>query len=309
MPGGGVRTHGCRGRSLRAAACHPAAPRQARTATPWPAGASPGRSHRGRSGIHRSARWGPTPSGGGVLLKKGVCLVTVPGASLEERLAAARDAGYQGVEPSLGRPGQGPLALDAPREAVQAVRDAARARGLEIPSVMGAGAYVIHPDPTERTQAIQNLRRALQVAAWLGARDVLLHPGQLQPSMRYDWAFDALLSALRDLKPEAEALGVGIAVENVWNKFLLSPREARELVDAVGSPLIGVYFDVGNYVPWAYPAQWIRILGRRIRKVHVKDFQRRVGTIEGFCQLLDGDADYPEVMRALRDRLRRLPHV
>ena len=101
------------------------------------------------------------------------------------------------------------------------------------------------------------------------------------------------------MAPQAERHGVTLAIENVWNKFLLSPQEMRQPLDE-GHPRIGAYFDVGNCILYGYPEQWVGILGERIKKVHVKDFKRSVATGAGFCQLLEGDADYPAVMRELR---------
>ena len=104
----------------------------------------------------------------------------------------------------------------------------------------------------------------------------------------------------KSLAPFAEELGVTLGVENVWNKFLLSPLEMRDFLDKIGSPRVKSYFDVGNVVATGYPEQWIRILGERIARVHFKDFQRDVATLDGFCDLLEGDADYAAVMRELR---------
>jgi hexulose-6-phosphate isomerase len=95
-------------------------------------------------------------------------------------------------------------------------------------------------------------------------------------------------------------MGVAIGVENVWNKFLLSPLEMRDFLDKIASENVACYFDVGNVVLTGYPEQWIDILGHRIKRVHLKDFKRSVGTLDGFCDLLDGDVDYAAVMAALR---------
>ena len=93
---------------------------------------------------------------------------------------------------------------------------------------------------------------------------------------------------------------MAIGVENVWNKFLLSPIEMTGFLDACGSPWIRAYFDAGNVLQFGYPEQWIEILGKRIVRVHVKDFKRAVGNINGFTDLLAGDVDWPAVVRALR---------
>ncbi len=159
---------------------------------------------------------------------------------------------------------------------------------------------VLHPDPAVRGAAVEKLGQSLERASWLGATAVLLHPGQLKPETRYDHAWEWTRETLKAVIPHAERHDVSLAIENVWNKFLLSPQEMQQMIDEVGHPLIGTYFDVGNCILYGYPEQWAAILGQRIKKVHVKDFKRAVGTGEGFCQLLEGDADYAAVMAELR---------
>ena len=106
---------------------------------------------------------------------------------------------------------------------------------------------------------------------------------------------------MKELAPDAEAAGVVIGLENVWNKFLLSPLEMRDFLDKVGSDYVKAYFDIGNVVVNGYPEHWIRILGSRIARVHVKDFRTIVGNINGFVDLLGGDVNFPEVVKALRE--------
>jgi L-ribulose-5-phosphate 3-epimerase len=239
-------------------------------------------------------------------MKKGICWGCVPGEAndLEAKLRAVKEAGFDGVEPTLAQPGAGPLTLESTeREAAQFRETAARV-GVELPSLMGGaaaqGTPVLLPDPAVRQQCVENLGKALERAKWLGATAVLLHPGQLKPETRYDEAWDWTREALKAVIPHAEEHGVALAIENVWNKFLLSPTEMRQMMDEVNHPLIGTYFDVGNCILYGYPEQWVAILGERIKKVHVKDFKRAVATGKGFCQLLEGDANYPAVMAELR---------
>jgi hexulose-6-phosphate isomerase len=117
----------------------------------------------------------------------------------------------------------------------------------------------------------------------------------------YEATYNQAIADFRDLAPDAERWKVNIGVENVWNRFLTAPFEMRDFVDAIGSPFVGVYFDVGNVMRTGYPQHWIKILGSRIRAVHFKDFRCNVGTLEGFVELLEGDVDYPAVMQAFRD--------
>ena len=245
-------------------------------------------------------------------MNKGICWGCIPGAAddLEGRLRAAKDAGYDGVELVVAAPGSADgaapevLTLETTEREAGAIRETAARVGVGLPSVMGGGAVrstpVLSPDPEVRAACVEKLGRTMERARWLGATAVLLHPGQLRPETRYDdawrWTRDALQAAI----PHAEQHHVTLAIENVWNKFLLSPQEMRQMIDEVGHPLIGTYFDVGNCILYGYPEQWVGILGSRIKKVHVKDFKRAVATGQGFCQLLDGDADYAAVMRELR---------
>ena len=109
------------------------------------------------------------------------------------------------------------------------------------------------------------------------------------------------LLCVQELVPTAEKLQVGIAIENVWNKFLLSPLEMRDFIDQCESEYVGAYFDIGNIILYGYPEQWIRILGKRIRMVHAKDFRASAGNFDGFVMLLEGNVNWPEVMAALRE--------
>ncbi|HXI16913.1 MAG TPA: sugar phosphate isomerase/epimerase family protein [Chloroflexota bacterium] len=249
-------------------------------------------------------------------MKKGICWGCIPASSAVSsdandpaaRLREAREAGFQGVEPVIAEPGAGPLTLESTEREAATLREAAAREGMDLPSVMCGAAVsktpVIHQDPVVRQQAVENLGKTLERAKWLGADTVLLHPGQLKPETRYDQVWEWVRDTLKAVIPHAERHGVALAIENVWNKFMLSPTEMRQLLDDVNHPLIGAYFDVGNCILYGYPEHWVAVLSGRIKKVHVKDFNRqkaqREGTAKGFCQLLDGDADYGAVMRELR---------
>ena len=122
-----------------------------------------------------------------------------------------------------------------------------------------------------------------------------------RPVVAYDVAYDRALEEIKKLAPVAEEYGVHIGIENVWNKFLLSPLEMRRFVDEVGSDYVGVYFDVGNVMYAGYPEQWIRILNKRIKKVHFKDYRRNPGGLNCFVDLLSGDVDWKAVMAAFAE--------
>ena len=245
-------------------------------------------------------------------MKTAICGISFPpGIEPEETFRIAKDAGFDGIEPPFAA--DGPVSLTSSEDDLRRYRDAADQAGLDIPSVTGGlywGTPFTSDDPDVRARALDIARAHLKAASVLGADTVLLVPGVVHaffvencPVVRYDHAYERSLAAMKELAPLAEELDVHIGVENVWNKFLLSPLEMARFVDEVGSDRIGCYFDVGNVVPFGYPEHWIEVLGRRIRKVHVKDFKAEasVTSMAGFVDLLQGDVNWPAVMTALAE--------
>ena len=124
----------------------------------------------------------------------------------------------------------------------------------------------------------------------MGVDTILVVPGIVSDTIAYDEAHERAQTALKELAPAAQELGVAIGVENVWKEFLLWPLEFARFIDeingAAGTSIIGAYFDVGKILQYGYPDQWIRILGKRIKKVHVKDFKSGIGNGRAFCNPL-----------------------
>ena len=163
-------------------------------------------------------------------------------------------------------------------------------------------------DAAVRARAREIVRKQIEAASALGTDAILVIPGAVDvfflpggEVVPYDRVHERLRDALQEVLLLAEKHKVAIGLENVWNKFFLSPLEARDFVDYFKSKYLGIFFDTGNVVPFGYPEDWIRILGHRIKRVHVKDFRRAVGTIEGFVDLLEGDVNWPAVVKALAD--------
>ncbi|OPZ06739.1 MAG: fructoselysine 3-epimerase [candidate division BRC1 bacterium ADurb.BinA292] len=246
-------------------------------------------------------------------MKKSLSYWSFPGGlsgemPIIEAARSAREAGYQGIELALSWRGE--LTAETTDKEVARLRDALRNEGMQIAglaSVLTWDRLLTAEDAHERQAAIDLVARGLRVGAILEAGAFLIIPGAVDvffrpdlSSISYSDADERLRRALDALVPIAEECGVALALENVWNRFLLSPLEVRALVDAYRSEFLGVYFDVGNVMLTGYPEDWIRILGHRIRRVHFKDFKRSVGTAEGFVDLLAGDVNWPAVMRALR---------
>ncbi|MCK9860673.1 sugar phosphate isomerase/epimerase family protein [Paenibacillus sp. ATY16] len=241
-------------------------------------------------------------------MKKGINIWSFPaGMSIEESIELAKDAGFDGIELSLNE--TGPLSLESTTEEVRAIRQFADNTGIELSS-LASGLYWDYPPTSENEQvsakAFDVARKQLEHAAALGVDSVLIVPGAVgvdfipnAPVVPYDRAYDNALAFFTKLAKEAEAVKVAVGIENVWNKFLLSPLEMRGFIDAVGSEYVGSYFDVGNVVYSGYPEHWISILNKRIKKVHFKDYRRQAGGLHGFVDLLAGDVDYPVVIQAL----------
>jgi hexulose-6-phosphate isomerase len=150
-------------------------------------------------------------------------------------------------------------------------------------------------------KCLEGMRTSLRNAKAWGASTVLLVPAVVDAKTSYEQAWTRSVAGIKKLLPLAEELKVVIAVENVWNKFLLSPMEFNQYVDSFQNPYLTGYFDVGNIVLYGFPQDWIRTLGRkRIAKLHLKDFRFKNRQAE-FLNLRDGDIDWPEIYRALAE--------
>ncbi|MSU48130.1 MAG: sugar phosphate isomerase/epimerase [Opitutus sp.] len=214
--------------------------------------------------------------------------------SVLEKFKLLREAKFAGVE-----------VMSAMNQAeVLAARDAT---DLAIPSVIIATHWthpLTSPNPTMRETGLNGLKQGLRDAKAYGASSVLLVPGIVNKDISYADAHTRATAEIAKAVPLAEELGVAIAIENVWNKFLLSPLEAVAFVDSFKSKAVRWHFDVGNVVDMGWPDQWVRTLGSRIAKIHVKEFSRKLrdekGPYAGFrVDLLAGDSDWPAVMKAL----------
>ena len=210
-----------------------------------------------------------------------------------DRFQIAREAGFEEIE------------CPTTPEAAQAeeILAASRKSGLRIHSVMNAEHWrspLSSADPAVLEKSLDGMRTSLQNARLWGADTVLLVPAVVNPETSYSQAWQRSQAQIRKLIPLASALKVIIGIEEVWNKFLLSPLEFARYVDEFASPWIRAYFDIGNVAINAYPQDWIRTLGKRIVKVHVKDFSFKKRTAE-FSPLLEGEIDWLAVHRALAD--------
>jgi L-ribulose-5-phosphate 3-epimerase len=232
-------------------------------------------------------------------LKKGFMLQTFPSRddySLLEQFETLKKTGFHGVEPESG--------LHRAE-----VLEAKKQTGLEIPSVVVSTHWsqpLSSPNRITRAAGVEGVKIALQDAYEYGASTILLVPGVVNEEVSYDDAYRRSQHEIQQLIPIAEDLGVTIAIENVWNQFLLSPLEAVRYIDEFNSSRVKWYFDIGNIINFGYPEQWIRILGDRIAMIHIKEYSREKRNEEGLWRgfqvnFMEGDNNWPEIMKALRE--------
>jgi len=249
-------------------------------------------------------------------MKKSISWWSFPGAlagkpelSLRECMQLARDAGFEGIELWLEE--KGDINLNSTRQEMKRILELARETGIEINSLATGllWEYTLTSGKKEiREKGKTVVKKMLELAHYLKVDAVLVIPGAVDvffnPSIEvvpYDVAYRRAFEAIRECVPVAEEYKVTIGLENVWNKFLLSPLEFRDFVDKFNSEYVGVYFDVGNILLTGYPEHWIKILGKRIKQIHIKDFRRGVGSAEGFVDLLEGDVNWKAVILALQE--------
>src|ERR1051326_1078495 len=214
-------------------------------------------------------------------------------ASILERFQMAREAGFEEIEcPTTPEPAKAEEMLAASKKA-----------DLRIPSVMNQEHWrspLSSSDAAVVDKSMEGMRTSLHNAKLWGADTVLLVPAVVNPETTYAQAWERSQKQIRKLIPLAQELKIIIGIEEVWNKFLLSPLEFARYVDDFQGPSIRAYFDVGNVAINGYPEDWIRILGKRIVKLHLKDFKFQKRQAE-FVPLREGEINWKEVYKALQE--------
>jgi len=216
---------------------------------------------------------------------------------LLDKLKLVKDLGFDGVEFNS------PVDVDL-KELVAAKEKT----GLLFPSTVNKDHWakpLSDPDPSVREFIINSITKSLEETKELGGDTVLVVPGVVNDKVSYETAYNTALESIRKLIPAVERTGVKIGLENVWNNFIISPLEAKQLVDTINHPLIGFYFDIGNILRYGWPEHWIETLNKRIVKLHIKEFSRKKMNDEGLwkgfeVELTEGDIDWKAVMDSLR---------
>lgn len=222
---------------------------------------------------------------------------------VEQYFAAARDAGFEGVEIPLGQT----IAIDTPADRLARIADAAAKAKSSIVSLWMSQPLsrnpLNSPDAARRAQGVEVLKRGIDICRALNCDAMLLVPGRLGSGGRLDVGYEdtwkRVTESLSAAVPYATERKVCITPENVWNKFLVSPLEMRTFVDQFHSPYLQSHFDVGNIMQYGYPQDWVATLGPRIHRVHLKDYKLSARAEQGrFVPLLEGDVDWKAVMSA-----------
>jgi hexulose-6-phosphate isomerase len=220
-------------------------------------------------------------------IRKAIMYATIgfPGSVLE-KFKAVKAAGFDGVEP---------MSHMNQDEVVKAFEET----GLKPASVCCNthwGKPLSHPDEKVRREGREGVQRALLDAKRYGATSVLLVPGVVNKDVTYDDCFKRSVAEIKQLLPVCKDTGVKLAIENVWNDFITKPEQAIAFLDAIDSPMVGWHFDIGNVLRYGPPEEWIPVLGKRILKLHIKEFAK----VKRFdVKLLEGDNQWPAIMKAL----------
>ena len=241
-------------------------------------------------------------------MKKGISIWSFPAMSLNDSFALAKKAGFEGVEVALDEK-DGEITLNSTEKDLLEIKKQASNNGIELYSVASGlyWSYFLNDDDEKvRIKARDIVKKQLECASVLGCESILVIPGCVNAEFAapgkivdYETSYYRSLESVKLVKEYAAQYKVEIGLENVWNKFLLSPLEMRSFIDAVDSEWVGSYLDIGNTLAFGYPEHWISTLNKRIKKVHFKDYRREAGGLHGFVDLLAGDVNYPAVVETL----------
>lgn len=254
-----------------------------------------------------------------------------PALSLKACLTSAKAAGFEGFELSLETaeallpeayneetesilaiqksvglldPKPGGIRFESAPEDWLGLQSISRQLSMNVTSISTMQLFyypLSSPIPTVKTRSIEIVKKMIDMMAGLGGDLVLVAPGMVTGASDYAETWQRTRAAIEELLPYAQEKNILLALENIWNKFLLSPLEFAQFIDDFQSPWIGAYFDVANIMAYGNPDQWIRHLGPRLKRVHFKDYRLDIGGIQGFTHLLHGDVPWEKVRRALFD--------
>jgi hexulose-6-phosphate isomerase len=212
-----------------------------------------------------------------------------PKTSVMEKFQAVKAAGFEGVEPMS----------HMNQDEVLKALETNELKAASVCCDTHWGKPLSDPREQVRREGREGLMRALKDAKHYGATSVLLVPGIVTKVVSYDDCFKRSVAEIRKVVPMAEDLGVKIAIENVWNNFITKPEQAKDFLDAIDSPQVGWHFDIGNCIRYSPSETWIPVLGKRILKLHIKEWGNFKPNNGFGVRFFEGDNHWPAIMKAL----------
>ena len=230
--------------------------------------------------------------------------------SMKESFELARDAGFDGIELNFDLTGE--FSAESTESQIAEIRELAKKTGI---AISGVCSFLFWPysmtdnDPAKRNRGIELALKMIKAASILETDNLLVVPGAVyvpwiedSEPVPNDVCYERATEAINKILPAAEKAGVSINIENIFsNAFLFSPREVADFVDSFQSEHVKVHFDTGNIMQYQFPEHWIPILGKRIKNVHFKEWDKRTQefNLHTFRTLLDGTTNWPAVMEEL----------
>lgn len=237
-------------------------------------------------------------------MKKGFSMFTTPeGWNIKRCFELAKKNGFQGVELVMLEK-EAEISLDVSDKKLKEIKKMADGFGLEITSLASPlfwGCTFTDNRPKVRKEAMAITEKMLQAASILGADTILVVPGVIESDVYYSDAYSRAKECFQRLGVVAKKIGISIGLENGGMKFLATPLEFSRFLEEVDNEAVGIYLDTGNAMIEGYPEHWIRILGPKIKKIHLKDFRLSARMFpEAYTYLFHGDVRWPQVMAELR---------
>ena len=237
-------------------------------------------------------------------MKKGLNVWTINDSyNFEETFAAVAKAGFDGIELNVDKPGRSAhsLTLETTEEDYAMIRGLSEKYSLPVTSISTSCPHHLTGDSSLHSEAKKYLFKQIEAAKALGAKGVLSVPGGVTDTISLKQAVDASIDFYKSVRAEVEASGILVGLENVAaNRFLISPYDVVSMVDQIGSPSIGSYYDVGNVLRFAEGEHWAEVLDKRIMFVHVKDYLRTGKWEIERAPLLEGSGNWPKIVAALK---------
>ncbi|MCM8808348.1 MAG: sugar phosphate isomerase/epimerase [Candidatus Omnitrophica bacterium] len=233
-------------------------------------------------------------------IKKGINESAFPEKlNYEKIFDIGKKAGFYGIELNFFSEG-GRLNIKSSKSFIKEIKDIAKNFKLEIPSLLCVETYRLLPTTSlnERKRLLKLAEKSIEIAKELDCKVVLICEGWINENIDYLTGYQNALNFFREISKIAEEYKIYIGIENVRNKFLLTPLSFLDFIEKVGSQYIKIYFDTGNVIGYGYPDSWLRILKDYIIQIHLKDFKEKENI---FVPILDGDVDWAKFKKTLNE--------